>query len=733
MSRRLWKDVLAAFLVVVITSSLVFAQGRRIERVKGADAKAGSGGARWALIVGIDQYQTKDIDPLSGAVGDAKAIKDVLMKYAEFTEAQVTLLVSDGVVKPTAGTIMDKLDEIKKAAKPEDLLLFFFAGHGVQVDGQRYLLTYDANISSTGRLKTTSLAATTLMQELESIRVAHRVIMVDACRNDPTSASRKPNLADEAFEAAFSLQPTSEGGVRATFLSCSKGQSAYEWTEKRRGFFSFFIEKGLSGEAAQYSKVTVTSLLSYLNEMVPQKVREQKNQVQIPYAKVDGAELILVKPEKLPAQIASLDKQPAPPATRTIYGVVKDSGGVPLAGVAITVAMAVSGRAVGATSAAAELKVVTDEDGFFKVDGVAPDTEAKVTAAKETYVPKTLASAPSESGKKLVMFLPKAEAAKPVVVADARPTPTPTATPVAKPTPSPTPTPTPVVAKATPSPPPTPTPVAKPTPSPTPAATLVAKATPPPAPTPLAKPTPPPTPPPPVQSKGSELALVAYRTFLAEEFKEAENSARLALQTEPDNALANAVLGNAMLALGINAGDTQKKAAAREFIDKALDKDPGLAIAHNARGLAFMGEGKWAEALPELQKAIQSDPKLAVAHANLAFALRLTNRLSEAEREYREAIRLAPENALPYNGLSAVLFSMGKYKEAVKTNRDAISRYDLRDRFLGGLYVQLAIAQFQDGHKAEALEGIARAKALGITEHEHYETIEKGKPAKKKG
>jgi tetratricopeptide (TPR) repeat protein len=117
----------------------------------------------------------------------------------------------------------------------------------------------------------------------------------------------------------------------------------------------------------------------------------------------------------------------------------------------------------------------------------------------------------------------------------------------------------------------------------------------------------------------------------------------------------------------------------------------------------------------------------------MAYVLEKQNRLEDAEREYKEAIRLAPESAVPYNGLSAVLFSRGKYKDAVKACREAISRYQLRDRFLGLFYVQLAIAQFQQGHKDEALEAVGRAKALGVAQHDAYSTIEKGKPAKKKG
>ena len=45
---------------------------------------------------------------------------------------------------------------------------------------------------------------------------------------------------------------------------------------------------------------------------------------------------------------------------------------------------------------------------------------------------------------------------------------------------------------------------------------------------------------------------MAYRTFLAEDFREAENSARAALDVEPDNAVANAVMGNTLAVLAIN-------------------------------------------------------------------------------------------------------------------------------------------------------------------------------------
>ncbi len=608
---------------------------RRLERIVRDGEATGPGGNRWAIVVGVDRYADAKIPPLSGAVADAGAIRDVLIESAEFPASQVLALLSDGAAKPTQIAILDTLEEVKHAARPGDLLLFFFAGHGIEVDGRRYMLTYDAQCCSAGSIKSTALLASTLMQELESIKVTHRIIMIDACRNDPTKPGKQPNVADESFEAAFTLQPASEGGLRATFLSSSRGQSAYEWGEKSRGFFSYFIEQGMRGEAAQFGKVTVTSLLTYLNEMVPRNVREQKGQLQIPYARVDGSEFVLVAPGRISKGRPGLDAVPKV-TNRTIYGVVKDSRGA-----------ALGGAKVAATNGAA---VTTDDDGFFKIDGVAADALVKVTVEKTGYATETRVSNPTDAGKKLDVFLARQF-------------------PVATPAPA--------------------------------------------------------------NSRSAELARVAYLTFLGEEFREAETIARQALALDSENVLANAVLGNALAVLGANTGDTAQLAGAAEFIAKALQHDANHALAHNARGITLATASKYDEAAAAFQRAVQLDSRLGVAHANLAYVFQQQKRLDLAEREYREAIKLQPEGAVAYNNLSTVLFDRKRYRDAIKASRDAISRYQLRDGFLGRFYVQLAIAQFQDGRQSEALEAIGRARTLGITQHEAFQTIENGKPERK--
>jgi len=730
-----------ALLVVVglsVAVSWASGQERRIERVRKGEA-ASTSGDRWAVIVGIDQYESPEIEPLSGAVADARAIREVLVDYADFPESQVFLLVSDGPVKPTPSNIIEQLETIKGVAKPDQLLLVFFAGHGVQVDGQRYLLCYDTKIGSPALLKTSSLPATVLVQELEAIPVLHRLVMVDACRNDPTQGGR-PNLADEALEMAFTMRGAEdEGGVRATFLSSSRGQSAYEWREKQRGFFSYFIEQGIRGEAAQFGKVTVTSLLTYLNEMVPQKVREQRNQVQIPYARVAGAELVLTRSERV-ATASGLEQAPVA-APRTIYGVVKDSAGVALRGAAVRVTVASAGRSL--TDKAPTLTTAqTDEDGFFKIDGVPPDATASVEVTLDGYTDRVLTASSDEAGKKLKVFLARELPAE--TVAEARPAPSPAVAPAPAPAPPAASRPTPAPAPAPAAPAPAPPAPATPAPA-TPAPATPAPATPAPAaPAPAAPAAAPKVSPPvaapaalpaaahPHVTLGQELAMVAYRTFLVEDFPAAERASRQALDVDPENAMANAVLGNALAVIGLNSGNKQKLDEARTFISRALERDAELALAHNARALEELSDGKLKEAQRSLARAVELDSALGAAHANLAYILAQGGDLDGAERAYRKAIELEPDSAVPYNGLSDVLFRRGKYKDAVAASRSAISRYELRDRNLGLFYVQLAVTQFQRGDQSESREAVARAKALGVASHPAYAVIEKGQKARKK-
>ncbi len=676
--------------------------GRRVAVVgQRATTDSGGSGQRWALIVGVDRYQHPGVPRLHGAVADARAISEALVRYGDFSPSQVYVLTSDGPEMPTSAEIVNRFSDLKQRTKPGDLVLFFFAGHGVEVEGRRFLLTYEAQLSSPGALKTTSLPVAMLMQEVEQLPVSHRIIMVDACRTDPLVPGKAPNMATPLMEAAFILQPSSERGVRATFLSCSRGESAYEWSAKGRGFFSYFIERGLMGEAAVHAgKVSLNSLADYLNEAVPQNVRQECNRAQTPFSDVKGVAFTLVRAEKV--AITPEHLRAALVTTRRVSGVVKDGNGVALTGIPVLLTWD-PGASRGSSKAQAspEIRISTDEDGFFNAE-VPALAVVSVSAETTGFQVMTAKAIPGESGRKIRLFLPRVAslpAEAPIAVAVERPPSVPVSTPETRPETPGTPTPTAVAAETT-------APASPTTPAPAVAVSTLA-------------------------DQAQELSRVAYQNFLVEDFEDAERIAREALERDRENPLARTIVANCLAVRGVNRPSPEALAQARELGKELLADDPKNGLAHNAVGLAYIGASDLSNAEREFDAAITLDPKLALAEANLGYVRFKLGKLKDAEQSYRAAIRSRPEAAVPYNGLAQVLLARGQAGDAARAAKAAISRYELRDTYLAAFYVNLAVAYFQESKREQAIEAIARAKALGLEQNPAYEAIERKAPAGK--
>ena len=101
---------------------------------------------RWALIIGMDRYESPDIAPLRCAVSDASALADALKEVAGFDGDHILLLTSnaEGSRRPTKANVIYWLDYLAGEVRPGDLFVFYFAGHGITYQGRAYLLTVDA-------------------------------------------------------------------------------------------------------------------------------------------------------------------------------------------------------------------------------------------------------------------------------------------------------------------------------------------------------------------------------------------------------------------------------------------------------------------------------------------------------------------------------------------------------------------------------------------------------------
>ena len=98
----------------------------------------------------------------------------------------VTLLI-DGDQKRMKQAVADFGRKLR-AAGPDAVGLFYYAGHGVQSDGINYLLPVDSVVRDEADLDLVGVQADWVLRQLFSARNRTNIVILDACRNNPFEA-----------------------------------------------------------------------------------------------------------------------------------------------------------------------------------------------------------------------------------------------------------------------------------------------------------------------------------------------------------------------------------------------------------------------------------------------------------------------------------------------------------------------------------------------------------------
>jgi carboxyl-terminal processing protease len=167
---------------------------------------------RIALVIGNADYG-KEIGNLPNPTNDAA----LMAKALQGTGFKV-IKVIDANQKQMKRAIADFGEELSNAG-PEATGLFFYAGHGVQVKGVNYLVPIGADISKEADVDIESVAADTILQQMEYAGSRVNIVVLDACRNNPLQRSFRAvtrGLAPmDAAQGTFIAYSTAPGSVAA--------------------------------------------------------------------------------------------------------------------------------------------------------------------------------------------------------------------------------------------------------------------------------------------------------------------------------------------------------------------------------------------------------------------------------------------------------------------------------------------------------------------------------------
>ena len=137
---------------------------------------------RIALVIGNSAYPS---GPLRNPANDAELMKGTLVKVgfeviAKRDADQITM-------KRAIQEFGARLD----AAGPKAVGLFYYAGHGVQLEGRNFLIPTTANIEREGDVEIEAVSADWVIEQMRYARNSLNIVILDACRNNPFTRSMR--------------------------------------------------------------------------------------------------------------------------------------------------------------------------------------------------------------------------------------------------------------------------------------------------------------------------------------------------------------------------------------------------------------------------------------------------------------------------------------------------------------------------------------------------------------
>lgn len=334
--------VALVYAAVILAGPLAYSQttaepdARQLQQL-GTVTALPSSAKRWALVIGVDQYVDSQISPLKGAANDARMLAASLVRYAGFPQDQVIVLATDqpSERQPTRVNILRRLANLSAAVPKDGLLLVSFAGHGMERNSQAYLLPADAQIADEiSFLEDTALSVARIKERIKAMGVQQVMILLDACRNDPGGRADAPNnLTQNYVNALYFDRRNHEVEAFAVLYATAIGQRAYEYGEKRQGYFTWAVVEGLKGGAAnERGEVTLAQLVKYIQEAVPKRITIDlgASKQQRPFATIEGylADQLVLSvsdPKRVESTSSAAANNDAETAEATYWDTIKNS------------------------------------------------------------------------------------------------------------------------------------------------------------------------------------------------------------------------------------------------------------------------------------------------------------------------------------------------------------------------------------------------------------------------
>ncbi len=182
-------------LCVVLIPAICLGAAKKKKSASSADDRSlhavakvsGDSRQRIALVIGNSSYA---LSPLKNPANDARVMAATLRRLGFEVDEKTNL----GFV-----AMNEAVERFGSRLRNGGVGLFYYAGHGMQVNGNNYLVPVDAHINAESEVRYKSIDAGLVLAKMEQARSDVNIVVLDACRDNPFARSFRSGSRGLAF------------------------------------------------------------------------------------------------------------------------------------------------------------------------------------------------------------------------------------------------------------------------------------------------------------------------------------------------------------------------------------------------------------------------------------------------------------------------------------------------------------------------------------------------------
>jgi uncharacterized caspase-like protein len=226
--------------------------------------------AKYALLIGISEYQSKPLKPLPGVVEDIEAMQRVLQDSKTGGFDEVKLLTN-----PDSDAMRSEIEQLfLEKCQKDDIVLLYFSGHGYRhEDGNLFFVSHKTEINSQGLPRIGTAVDAKFIHEnyMSSSKSKRQVVILDCCFSGAFAEGMSAKEAIPIRDIDIAAQLGGEG--RAVLTSSTATQVSFE--DAGGGVYTRYLVEGIEKGAADSDNDGVITV-DELHEYAKRKVKEAK-------------------------------------------------------------------------------------------------------------------------------------------------------------------------------------------------------------------------------------------------------------------------------------------------------------------------------------------------------------------------------------------------------------------------------------------------------------------------